>query len=253
MAVEGTVAEVPAGTPASGATPDPKASPDAGVKPAASQPEYKWDEDARTKGMLADLKKEREARQTHERKLAEYENTTKEDRRRIAALAGITTPSKEQADTDAIRAKILELYPELAELGSISDMKKAIEDQQVQTYASHSSRMVDQIFKGIASEYGDLTERQKQRIFDLYVRENERSPEIHARHNQGDPKLIDEFVKGMIEDLVDPIKKKTQASETARFRPVPGGRDRSTPLKGEKPKTGEDMLRAHFRDKTRQG
>ena len=64
MAAEGTVVESPA--PAAGAAPDPKASPSAGVQPAASQPEYKWEDDTRTKGTLADLQKERKARQEYQ-------------------------------------------------------------------------------------------------------------------------------------------------------------------------------------------
>ena len=93
----------------------------------------------------------------------------------------------------------------------------------------------------------DRRAQTKRRINAAYLYENQSNPEFHARHNQGDPALIAEFVKEMIEDLVDPIKRKVTTSEAARFRPVPGGRDRSTPLKGEKPKSGEDMLRAHFK------
>src|SRR5882724_3578411 len=102
MAVEGTVAEVVPASPApvTGAVPDPKAVPSAGVKPAASQPEYKWEDDTRTEGQLADLQKERKARQDHERKLAEYETQLTEERRRVAALTGITKPSPEEADTE---------------------------------------------------------------------------------------------------------------------------------------------------------
>ena len=126
-------------------------------------------------------------------------------------------------------------------------MRAALEQQQVQAFATHSGRMIAQIHQGIAAEYGDLTDRQKRRINAAYLYENQSNPEFHARHNQGDPALVAEFVKEMIEDLVDPIKKKATASEASRFRPVPGGRDRSTPLKGEKPKTGEAMLGAHYR------
>lgn len=249
MAVESTVAEVPAGSsaPANGAAPDPKVSPGAGDKPAASQPEYKWEDDTRTKGQLADLQKERKARQEYEKRVADYESKLTEERRRVAALTGNTPPDPKQADSDLVRAKILELMPELADLGSISEMRAALEEQQVQGHANHSRRMMEQIHKGISAEYGDLSDRQKRRINAAYLYENQSNPEFHARHNQGDPALVAEFVKEMIEDLVDPIKRKVTTSEAARFRPVPGGRDRSTPLKGEKPKSGEEMLRAHFK------
>jgi hypothetical protein len=249
MATEGTVVESPASSPAasSGAAADPKAQPGAGVKPAASQPDYKWEDDTRTKGTLADLQKERKARQEFQDAVAASKAEAAEWRRKVEALSGIVPPDPKQADTKLVRAKILELMPELADLGSIAEMKAAIEDQQVQGYASHSRRIMAQIHQGIAAEYGDLTARQKRRIDAAYLYENQSSPEFHARHNQGDPALVAEFVKEMIEDLVDPIKRKATTAEAARFRPVPGGRDRSTPLKGEKPKSGEDMLRAHFK------
>lgn len=250
MAVEGTVAEVPAGSPspaANGAVADLKVAPGARVDPAASQPEYKWEEDTRTKGTLADLQKERKARQDYEKRLADSEAKFAEERRRVAALTGITPPDPKDADANLVRAKILELMPELADVGSIAEMRAALEEQQVQGHADHSRRMIAQIHQGIAAEYGDLTDRQKRRINAAYLYENQSNPEFHARHNHGDPALVAEFVKEMIEDLVDPIKRKATTAEAARFRPVPGGRDRSTPLKGEKPKGGEDMLRAHFK------
>ncbi len=253
MAVEGTVADVPASSaPAGGAAPDPKAQPGAGVTaPAASQPDYKWEDDTRTKGTLADLQKERKARQESDKRIADYESKLTEERRRVAALTGITPPDPKQADTELVRAKILELMPELADLGSIAEMRAALEEQQVQGFATHSKQMIAKIHEGIAAEYGDLTDRQKRRINAAYLYENQSNPDFHARHNQGDPTLVAEFVKEMIEDLVDPIKRKATTAEAARFRPVPGGRDRSTPLKGEKPKTGEDMLRAHFKANSR--
>jgi hypothetical protein len=253
MAPEGTVAEVPASLPAasSGAAPDPKAQPGAGVKPAASQPEYKWEDDTRTKGTLADLQKERKARQDYEGKIKQYEADLAEQKRRVSALTGNAPLDPKEADAELVRAKILELMPELADLGSIAEMRQALEAQQVEGHANHSRRMIAQIHQGIAAEYGDLTDRQKRRINAAYLYENQSNPEFHARHNHGDPALVAEFVKEMIEDLVDPIKRKVTTAEAARFRPVPGGRDRSTPLKGEKPKSGEDMLRAHYKANTR--
>jgi hypothetical protein len=250
MAPDGTVVDSPATPPptSSGAAPDPNAQPSAGVtKPAASQPDYKWEEDTRTKGTLEDLKKERKARQDYEGKIKQYEADLAEQKRRVSALTGNAPLDPKAADAELVRSKILELMPELADLGSIAEMREALEEQQVQGHATHARRMIAQIHQGIAAEYGDLTDRQKRRINAAYLYENQTNPEFHARHNQGDPALIAEFVKEMIEDLVDPIKRKVTTAEATRFRPVPGGRDRSTPLKGEKPKTSEEMLRAKFK------
>lgn len=256
MAVEGAVVEVPVNPspsqPSGGATPDPKASPSAGVTPATSQPEYKWEDDTRTKGTLADLQKERKARQEYQDAVTASKAETEEWRRKAQALSGLAPVDPKTADAATVRAKILELMPELADVGSIAEMKAALEEQQVQGYAAHSKSMLTKIHQVVASEYGDLTDSQKRRINAAYLYENQSNQEFHARHNAGDPTLIEEFAKAWIDDMVEPIRRKTAASEASRFRPVPGGRDRSTPIKGEKPKEGKDMLAAHFRN-TRQG
>ena len=251
MAVEGTVVDQPV-APAGGAAPDPKA-PSAGVtKPATSQPEYKWEDDTRTKGTLADLQKERKARQEYQDAVAASKAEAAEWRRKVEALSGINPPDPKQADAELVRSKILELMPELADLGSINEMRTALEEQQVRGFADHSKRMISQIHGKIASEFGgDLNARQQQFVNAAYLYENQTNPAFHARHNQGDPTLIDEFVKDMIDNMVEPVRRKAATSEANRFRPVPGGRDRSTPIKGEKILKGEDMLRAHFKEKTR--
>ncbi len=256
MAAEGTAVADPVSSPAStgGTAPDPHPSTSVGVKaPATSQPEYKWEDDTRTRAMREDLQKERKTRQEHADAVAAQKAEAEQWRQKALALSGLQPQDPKLADAESIRAKILELMPELADVSSIADMKAALEEQQVQGYAAHSKTMIAQIYKAIAAEYGELTDSQKRRINAAYVYENQANPEIHARHNAGDPALIAEFSKAFIDDMVEPIRKKTAASEASRFRPVPGGRDRSTPIKGEQPKTGADMLRAHFREKTRQG
>lgn len=252
MAVEGAVADPV--TPPAGGPSDP-ASPAAGVtKPATSQPEYKWEDDTRTKGTLKDLQTERSKRQEYEKSVAAKDAELAEWKRKVGALSGIKPQDPKEADTDLVRAKMLELYPELGELGSISEIKDALEQQEIRGWAAHGTRIIGQIHQKIASELGVevLSDRQKRFINAAYSFENE-NPDFHARHNAGDPKLIEEFVKDIVDNMVEPIRKKATASEASRFRPVPGGRDRSTPIKGEKPKTGEEMLRAHYREKTRQG
>ena len=110
----------------------------------------------------------------------------------------------------------------------------ALEQQQVQAYTLHSKGMLAQIHTGISAEYGDLSDGQKRNINAAYLYANQTNPEFHARHNAGDPALVTEFVKAYLDDMVEPLKRKITASEAGRFRPVPGGRDRSTPMKGEK-------------------
>jgi hypothetical protein len=73
-----------------------------------------------------------------------------------------------------------------------------------------------------------------QRINQAYVAEAEQNPEFLKRHDAGDPKLIEEFVKNYVEDFVEPVRRKVTASQAGRFRPVPEGRERSTPMAGGK-------------------
>lgn len=254
MAPEGAIADAPVTEKpvSTSAAPDPKPA-SADVKPAASQPEYKWEEDTRTKAQLSDLQKERKARQDHERRASELETQLSEERRRVAALTGLSKPSKQEQDEEEVKEQLARLYPGLKNLGQIEELQRDLEEQQIQAQADHSRRMIDRIYEGVAAEYGELSERQKRRIDAIYLYDNHHVPGFHERHAKGDPALIAEFVKAMVEDLVDPIKKKVTASEASRFRPVPGGRDRSTPVKGEKPKTSEELFREKFRTATRAG
>lgn len=245
---EGAVADTTTTTAAPDST---TASTSTGTQ-ATSQPAPKWEDTPQYKGQVAELQKERKSRQDFEKRIADYESKLTEERRRVAALSGITPPDPKQADAELVRSKILELMPELADLGSINEMRTALEEQQVRGFADHSKRMISQIHGKIASEFGgDLNARQQQFVNAAYLYENQTNPAFHARHNQGDPTLIDEFVKDMIDNMVEPVRRKAATSEANRFRPVPGGRDRSTPIKGEKILKGEDMLRAHFKEKTR--
>ena len=245
---EGAVADTATTT----AAPDSTTTSTSTGTQAPSQPAPKWEDTPQYKGQVAELQKERKARQEHERRIAEYESNIKERDRRIAALAGVTPVDPKQADNDTIRQKLRELEPGLARLDSLDKIEAALEAQEVASAKTHSRSMLGQLYSGISAELGgDLTDGQRKLISNLYFAANYNSPEVHERHNQGDPALIAEFVKEFVENIVEPVKRKTMSSEAARFRPVPGGRDRSTPIKGEKILKGEDMLRAHFKEKTR--
>src|SRR5882724_7807791 len=110
-ALEPTVATPPV-TPSTSTT---TTSPSAGsTTPAASQPAPSWDEDPRAKGLIADLQRERKARQDHERRATEAITQAAEYQRQVQAMAGIKTPTKDEADEQAVRDRFAQLYPHLA-------------------------------------------------------------------------------------------------------------------------------------------
>lgn len=238
--IEGVVNDGQASGAASGSTASTATPTSTGSTGAASTgnptPATKWEDDPRAKGMIADLQKERKARQ-------EYETQLVEERRRVAALAGTRIPSKEENEEQQVRERFAQLYPELAGLTS-EDIKairelKANQDQLQQTvehhWTAHSKTMLESAYKEIAAEVGDLSPRQKQRIAALYIAEAQADPEFLSRHDAGDPALVKEFVKNYLEDTVEPVRRKITAAELGRNRIVPQGGGRSVPAQGGKP------------------
>lgn len=215
---------------ADGNKPNGNVKPDAGGnKPA---------EDPRIKGLLADLKKEREARQkleaTHGTTAAELER----ERKRVLALSGIEPKSKEEEDEALIRQRMEALYPwmkdltaeDIAALRESRGQMEEIRNATTHTWKAHGQKMLGQVTAGIQKELGGkLSERQSARIQQAYVEEARSNPEFLARHEAGDATLIDEFVQGWMDDFVNPGRRSALADETAGDRRprVPGGKDRS--------------------------
>lgn len=218
----------------------------AGASGAASgtSTQIKFEDDPRYKGTIADLQKERGKRQEFERKLQEFQTQLDERQRQIEALTGVKKPSKEEADIEQVRERMIQLFPGLARLSS-EDMAEKIDQiiaqgEQLSAantnyWTRHGAEMLGSVHAEIAKELGDLSDRQKKRINAAYVAEAEADPNFLARHDKGDKTLIAEFVKNYLDDFVEPVKRKVTASEAGRYRPVPSGRERSVPMQGDKP------------------
>lgn len=206
-------------------------------------PVTKWEDDPRAKGILADLRREREARHQSDRRVAEAEARAVERDRQIAALTNARPPSEQEADADAIRERFNQLYPHLGDLTADDVMALremvAQRDQLAQTvqhhWTEHSKRMLNSVYGKLETELGTLTERQKHKIAALYVAEAEGTEGFLARHDTGDPALVEEFVKSYLEDTVDPVRRRTTMNELGRQRTVPRGGDRDIPPTGGKP------------------
>lgn len=193
-------------------------------------------QDDRTRGIVADLQKERKARQQLEQQLQQATGALDQERRRIRALAGVDTPSPEQAELDAVRARVVELFPVLAKLDEntlgqllgLSEQAQSINDVTTNHWTRHGRQMLDGLTEQVSEAIGkNLTDRQAKALQRAYVNECEADPEFLARHEAGDLKLIEEFAKAWVEDWFDTARVQVTQQEVSRFRPVPNGRDRN--------------------------
>ena len=228
-----------------------------------SQPAAKWEDDPRAKGMLADLQKERKARQDYETRHRELESNLAEERRRVAALTGIQPQSKEDVLDQQVRDRFKQLFPHLADLTpddvqAIREGKLAAassEAFQTQQWTNHHRGMLGAVHEAIAKDLGELNERQIKRINAAYVTQCEQDPAFMKQVEAGNKAAVLQFATEYLEDFVAPVTRKVTAQEAGRFRPVPGGRERSLPMKGDKPidvndpKAVEDFLVAGVKAK----
>lgn len=249
-------------TPPAQPTPSPVASPNPqGPAPANSGNE------ARDRGILADLQKERKARQTLEARIAEIETRSKTEldveRRRIQALTGITPQSPADQEAAEVRARFAQLYPDLAGLSkedieAFKELRAQSANLQAATenhWNNHGRVMLGKLGEQVAEAIGsDLNERQLKALTGAYIQAAEADPEFLKRHEQGDETLLAEFSKNWIEDWFEPARRFVTSGQVNRVsRPVPSGRGNARPVVTAKPtidykdpKSVEDAAVASF-------
>jgi hypothetical protein len=219
-------------------------------------------DDSQQRGLIADLQKERQARQRLEQQFAQLQGNLDAERRRVQALAGVNPKSAEEVELDTIRERIVKMFPalgrlteeQLDEFAALKNNAASVEEATQHHWTVHSRGMLGNLYESVAKEVGsDLTERQKNAIGRAYLAAAESNPEFLARHESGDPKLIEEFAKAWIDDWFEPARKAVVQTEARRFRPVPGGRDRTvqtTPAKAidfKNAKAVEDAMVESYR------
>lgn len=211
---------------------DPKKS-DA-VVPRVAAPDKKADDD-RQRGILADLQKERRARQELERQLTTHQADLATERRRIQALVGANPKSAEDEEADEIRTRFLGLFPQYAKLTDetidkllkMSESASTLEDTTQHYWKNHSITMLTALNEAVAEEIGgDLTPRQQKAIVAAYVQEAKENPEFLQRHDAGDRTLVSEFAKQWAGDWFTPAQRALTAQEVGRARRVPDGKGR---------------------------
>ena len=87
-------------------------------------------DDARYKGVLADLQKERTARQNYDRDLKAARAELATERNRIKALVGVTPQSQEETDEQLVRQRLGKLIPGLD--GLTADDIKSVRELRAQ-------------------------------------------------------------------------------------------------------------------------
>lgn len=235
-----------AGKAAAGGSPSPGA---------AGAGSAKFEDDPRFKGVLNDLAKERKARQKFENDYRASQTIIEQERRRVAALAGVNPRSPEQEADEAVRARFQQLYPGLAKLTDeqierlmqVAENADSLSATTEQMWQRHGRQMLDSVVQQASKAMGgELTDRQRTRLERAYFHEATNDPKFLARHEAGDPKLVEEFVKEFVEDFVEPGRRNALAAEQERMRRVPSSRERS--IVGANGKTADLSKPGEFED-----
>jgi hypothetical protein len=161
-----------------------------------------------------------------------------EQNRRIAALAGVTSPKPEEAEAQAVADAFFAL-PQFAHLKFVTPefvqramalMRdgESITAARDHVWNAHTDRFLDNLDAAFASEIGvdSLTPGQQRKLraaFGALVPDEQTDPEAHAafakRYEANDPTLIDDFVKEYVADMLEPARR--QATVLTRRPPVP--------------------------------
>jgi len=268
MAGEGVDSGVPnGGAPSPDGAAKPDVTPNSGQpqdKPVAGAKPENSGEDKRIAGLMADLKRERAARQKAEADHTARQSELELERKRFQAAMGFAPASDEDAEDAAVKAALKKRFPHLAELTAedvqaIREFKQRSQSFQATTehyWDRHAETMVGKVYGLVAKEIGGtLNERQKARLEAAYINEASRNPEFLKRHEKGDDSLLDEFAKQWVEDWFEPARRKVTQNEVQRLRPVPSGKDRGIVTHGQQkidvndPKQVEDLLVQSYKER----
>lgn len=255
-------AESKPGAKPEGGQPNPENRPGQEPKPGQKEP----DGDAKYRGIVADLQKERKARQEEATRRTTLETELATVRKQIQALTGASPKSESETEVEEIRAHFGKIFERLSRLDSpetfeqiekLLKMLPVLEQTTQHYWGRHGTTVLTQIEKKVAEEIGgELTPRQIKRLRSAYVLEAETNPEFARRHEEDPDGLVAEFAKEWIEDWFEPSRRKATADEVARHRKVPSARDRNLvtgpgekPIDVNDPKAVEDVLVAGFKQR----
>lgn len=216
----------------------------------------------RERGLLADTKREREARQALEKTVNELKTNYERERKRIKLLTSDDPKTDEEEEIAVIQAQFAKVYPHLAKLSpeQVDRFLKSQEQNESATevvnshWEQHAIRVTESLVEQISEHTGDLSPRQRTRVIGQFASYVESTPELYARYKKGDAKLVTDFVTEYVEDFITPAKRQATSQEVNRFsKPVPrgGGRDVRSSVQPKKidfndPKAVEDAMVASY-------
>jgi hypothetical protein len=193
-----------------------------------------------------------------EQRAVAAEQALEAERKRVRALAGLETPSTEDAQRGEVKKLILEMFPELGEISSLKEQNQTALSQaqaaQVAHWERHSHGMIAELEQEVASVLGveKLSAKQSKQLRQAYIAEaqdavNERfvnvggqwylkdgydfSSDFMSRHEAGDKALIKEFAKGFVGEWFEPARRQVTSQAVRRFgRAVPSGARSGQPV-----------------------
>lgn len=226
--------------------------------------------EAEKKAFIADLQKERRARQALEQQSNTYKTQYETEQKRVRALSGVDPLNPAEAEAAEVRARFKQVVPReqlLEMLGldedDIQSLKgsKAQQERQAELETQHWDRhgreMLGILTKEVLAELGGdkLTERQNRSLISSFVQACNDNPELRVRYERGDTTVFKEFTQEWAEDWLKPAQRKAAATEVGRRQPLPSGKDRSMPVSNGKKidvtddKAVEDFLAAGYRER----
>ncbi len=223
--------------PAGGDPPPTADKPAGGDPPPAADKTYSFKEDrsawiAPEKLRAAETLTNRTARE-----LETLKGQIAERDRKIAALAGVTVPDPDAVEADKIASAFFAL-PQFAHLKNVTpqllDQVRALVSDGASITAArdhvwnqHTDKFLGDLDAEFAAEIGSdtLTAGQQRKLhaaFDAMVPNERTDPDAFAtfkkRFEQADPKLISEFVKEYVSDMLEPARRQATVPVTQRPR-----------------------------------
>lgn len=181
-----------------------------------------------------------------------------EQTRRIAALAGVTTPNPADAEAEKIAdafyalpqfAHLKNVTPELlSQVTALLQDGASIQDARDHVWNQHTDRFLGRLDESFAGEIGvdTLSPGQQKKLhaaFGALIPDARTEPDAYAtfkrRYEAGDQTLIEEFVTEYVADMLEPARR--QATVTTTRRPVPRSGP-AAPVVTQRPKTDYSQM-----------
>lgn len=180
--------------------------------------------------------------------------------RKLAALAGISPPPAPPPEPEdprivEVRNDLFKVVPWLSRLERVAQMADRLPQvvetlpqiqQDTEAYWNGvAQQTMTRVFAESANALGTekLSPRQQAMIHREFVEYVSSTPEIERRYNVQDPTLVADFVRSLSDDLLTPLRRRTEASvESRRERAtrVPQGGTSSPPVGSAPPQRPKD-------------